>query len=110
MKPIRSRRRSLRFDGNAVTLSIATKTWAVVPDDQRNQFPLSKITSIRHTPATAWKPGKIEFVVPGGPSAIVDNVPMFADKLAGNTFQYDYGKRDEVAVFLAAVEKARGTT
>lgn len=49
-------------------------------------------------------------MVPGGPSAIVDNVPMFADKLAGNTFQYDYGKRDEVAVFLAAVEKARGTT
>ncbi|OXM66019.1 hypothetical protein [Amycolatopsis vastitatis] len=105
---IRSRRRSIRFDGHTVTLSIATTSWGIVPDDTKNRFPVAQITRVEHTPATAWKPGKIVFVTPDSSPDVVTNVPMFADKLAGNTFQYDYGDRKKVAEFLAKLEKARG--
>lgn len=107
MHKIRSRRRSISFDGQTVTLSIATKSWGVVPDDTRNRFPVAKITRVEHSPATAWKPGKIVFVTPDSSPDVVKNVPMFADKLAGNAFQYDYGDRKKVAQFLAELEKAR---
>jgi hypothetical protein len=104
---LRARRRSLHFDGRTVTLSIATKSWFLLPGDTKNRFPVERISKIRHTPATAWKPGRIEFVVPGPAADVVTNVPLFADKLAGNTFQYPYGMRAKVAKFLEAVEKAR---
>jgi hypothetical protein len=104
---LRARRRSLHFDGHTVTLSIATKSWFIVPGDTKNRFPVAKISKIQHTPPTAWKPGRIVFVVPGPPAAVVTNVPLFADKLAGNTFRYPYGMRAKVVKFLEAVEKAR---
>ncbi|UOZ05181.1 hypothetical protein [Amycolatopsis sp. WQ 127309] len=104
---LRARRRSIRFDGHTVTLSVATKSWFIIPGDTKNRFPVEKISKIQHTPPTAWKPGKIVFVVPDSAADVVANVPLFADKLAGNTFLYPYGMRAKVAKFLEAVEKAR---
>ncbi|WP_410586981.1 hypothetical protein [Amycolatopsis sp. lyj-23] len=102
-----ARRRSIRFDGRTVTLRIDTKSLAIVPDRADHKFPVAKITAVRHREATAWKLGEVVFEAPDAPTAVVENVPLFADKLPGNVFRYEYGKRARVKEFLEAVEAAR---
>ncbi|MEU4250465.1 hypothetical protein AB0F15_23955 [Amycolatopsis sp. NPDC026612] len=104
---IRARRRSIRFDGRTVTLSIATKSLGIVPDDAKHRFPAAKLTDVRHTAATWRKHGEIVFEAPGAPTEIVANVPLGADKLPGNVFRYEYPKRAKVAEFLEALAEAR---
>ena len=105
---VRARRRAIHFDGRIVTISIATKDKLLLPGDLKNKFPVNKITRIDHSPPTAWKPGRIVFVVTGISPEIVANVPMFADKLDENTFQYPAGMRRRVTELLEAIEQARG--
>jgi hypothetical protein len=104
---VHARRRSIHFDGRTVTLKIATKSMAIVPDTAKHHFPVAKITGVRHTEATAWKLGEIVFTTPDAPTGIVTNVPLFADKLPGNVFRYEYSKRARVKEFLDALDKAR---
>ncbi|GAB2796925.1 hypothetical protein [Amycolatopsis magusensis] len=105
---VRSRRRSIRFDGSSVVISIAIKDSWNFPGDQKNRFPVSKISGISHQPPTTWRPGRVVFKVEGGSSEIVKNVPMFADKLSSYTFQYSAGQAGEVAKIVDAIKRARG--
>ncbi|MDS0138977.1 MULTISPECIES: hypothetical protein [unclassified Amycolatopsis] len=101
-----ARRRSIQFDGRTITLRIDTKTMGIVPDWAHHKFPVAE-TNIRHRAATTWKRGQIVFEKPGAPTDVVTNVPLFADKLPGNVFEYAYPKLAKVKEFLEAVEKAR---
>ncbi|WP_410565022.1 hypothetical protein [Amycolatopsis sp. cmx-4-61] len=102
-----ARRRSIRFDGRTVTLRIDTTSMGILPDRADHPFPVAKLTAVRHREATAWKLGEITFEAPDAPTGIVENVPLFADKLPGNVFRYEYSKRARVKEFLEAVDKAR---
>ncbi|MFF1614964.1 DUF4429 domain-containing protein [Amycolatopsis sp. NPDC058278] len=97
----------MRFDGRTVTLRIDTKTMGIVPDRADHKFPVAEITGIRHRPATTWKRGQIVFEKAEAPTEVVTNVPLFADKLPGNVFEYEYPKLAKVKEFLEAVEQAR---
>ncbi|MFB9689242.1 hypothetical protein [Amycolatopsis plumensis] len=102
-----ARRRSIRFDGRTVTLRIDTKSMGIIPDRADHRFPVAAITGIRHRAATAWKRGQVVFESPDALTEVVTNVPLFADKLPGNVFEYEYSKLAKVKDFLEAVEKAR---
>ncbi|MFI6027175.1 hypothetical protein [Amycolatopsis magusensis] len=104
---MRSRRRSLRFDGRSVVISIAVKDW-LIPGDDENRFPVSRIKNISHQPPTTWKPGRVVFTVEGATQEIVGNVPMFADKLDRYTFQYSADKAEQVGEIVGAIKRARG--
>ncbi|MEV6898481.1 hypothetical protein [Amycolatopsis sp. NPDC051372] len=104
---IRGRRRSIDFDGRKITLKIAVK-YGVSGSDRKYEFPVRSLTGFHHQQATAWKRGRLEFTAPALSSAIVTDVPLFADKLPGNVFEYGYGDEKRVSAFVAAVNKARG--
>ncbi|GAA4524546.1 hypothetical protein [Amycolatopsis samaneae] len=105
---IRSRRRSVRFDGRTITISIAIKDKLGLPDDRKHRFPARKITRIKHVEPTTWKDGWVTFVAPGLPDDVVTNVPAFVPREPANVFRYAADKKTEVAELLEAIEKARG--
>ncbi|MEC3981653.1 hypothetical protein [Amycolatopsis sp. H20-H5] len=105
---IRARRRSVGFDGRTVTISVAVKGSLLIPDDVKVRFRADEITRVDHSEPTAFKPGRIVFVVPGVSREIVRNVPMFADQLGMTTFQYPGSLKPKVAKLLAEIAKARG--
>jgi hypothetical protein len=104
-KPITARRRKISFDGRTVTLRIATKVWGIAPDNTDHHFRVETLT-VRHKNATAWHLGEVVFESSDAPTEIVTNVPLFADKLPGNVFCYEYPKRAKVKEFLEAVDEA----
>lgn len=104
---VEGRRRSIQFDGRTVTISIAIKDSWNFPGDQHNRFPVSKISGIAHLPATAWRPGQVDFTVDGGSTEIVRNVPMFADKLGPYSFRYATGQAEAVSELVEAIRQAQ---
>lgn len=89
---IRARRRSIDFDGRKITLKIAVK-YGVSGSDRKYEFSARSLTGFSHQPATAWKRGRLEFKAPALSSTVVTDVPLFADKLPGNVFEYGLRRR-----------------
>ncbi|KZB79794.1 hypothetical protein [Amycolatopsis regifaucium] len=99
---IHARRRSIRFSGRTITIKAAVKGLG----DRKHTFSVGKINGIKNIPPTAFKPGRLVFDVPGASKAIVEDVPMYADKVDMNTFTYGAMDAKNVQALEAAIRKA----
>ncbi|KFZ82252.1 hypothetical protein ED92_18785 [Amycolatopsis sp. MJM2582] len=99
---IHARRRSISFSGRTITIKAAVSGF----NDKKHTFSLEKVTAIRNFPPTAFKPGRLVFEVTGASKAIVEDVPMYADKVDMNTFTYGGMNSKHVKELEAAIRKA----
>ncbi|WP_410582152.1 hypothetical protein [Amycolatopsis sp. lyj-108] len=99
---IHARRRSISFRGRTITIKAAVKGL----NDKKHTFSVEKISGIKNIPPTAFKPGMLIFEVTGASKAIVEDVPLYADKVDMNTFTYGGLNSKHVKELEAAVRKA----
>jgi len=99
---IHARRRSISFSGRTITIKAAVKGL----DYKKHTFTVEKIKGIKNIPPTAFKPGRLVFEVAGASKAIVEDVPLYADKVDMNTFTYGGMNSKHVKELEAAVRKA----
>ncbi|OXM42446.1 hypothetical protein [Amycolatopsis alba] len=102
---IHARRRSISFSGRTVTIKAAVKGLS----NRKHTFSVEKISGIKNIPPTAFKPGRLIFEVPGAPKTIVEDVPMYADKVDLNTFTYGGMNSRNVKELEAAIRKVMDT-
>ncbi|MEU3626042.1 hypothetical protein BS329_40450 [Amycolatopsis coloradensis] len=99
---IHARRRSISFSGRTITIKAAVKGLGT----RKHTFTVGKISGLKNIPPTAFKPGKLVFDVPGASKAVVEDVPMYADKVDMNTFTYGGMDSKHVKMLEAAIRKA----
>ncbi|MEV7554603.1 hypothetical protein AB0N89_33715 [Amycolatopsis sp. NPDC089917] len=99
---IHARRRSISFSGRTITIKAAVKGLG----NRKHTFSVEKISGIKNIPPTAFKPGRLVFEVPGASKTVVEDVPMYADKVDMNTFTYGGMNSKQVKELEAAIKKA----
>ncbi|MBE1574104.1 hypothetical protein ACFORH_33840 [Amycolatopsis roodepoortensis] len=99
---IHARRRSISFSGRTVTIKAAVKGL----NNKKHTFTVEKISGITNIPPTAFKPGRLVFDVKGASKAVVEDVPLYADKVDMNTFTYGGMDSKHVKELEAAIRKA----